>query len=131
MSRVARQSIKIVASVLQSWNIFPLSFVPSATRVCYHGLLMSHVRKGGLSDAWKTISKNSHSGSACVSLSAFGAAGDGAAHHHRPTHHADAADAAPLREKGLSATITETVMRDAQDRERLASEVLALAGRME
>ncbi len=50
---------------------------------------------------------------------------------HLVIDQSDAADAAPLREKGLSATITETVMRDAQDRERLASEVLALAGRME
>ncbi len=40
----------------------------------------------------------------------------------------DAADAAPLRESGLCATITQTVMRDALDRERLASEILALAG---
>ena len=40
----------------------------------------------------------------------------------------DAADAAHLRDTGLCATVTQTVMRDAQDRERLAGEVLALAG---
>jgi LPPG:FO 2-phospho-L-lactate transferase len=40
----------------------------------------------------------------------------------------DAADAAPLRDAGLCATVTQTVMRSGADRERLASEVLALAG---
>lgn len=40
----------------------------------------------------------------------------------------DAADAAPLRETGLCATVTQTVMRDARDREKLAREVLGLAG---
>ncbi len=40
----------------------------------------------------------------------------------------DTADAAPLRESGLCATITQTVMRNALDRERLASEILAMVG---
>ena len=40
----------------------------------------------------------------------------------------DAADAAPLRQTGLCATVTQTVMRDGADRERLAREVLALVG---
>jgi LPPG:FO 2-phospho-L-lactate transferase len=40
----------------------------------------------------------------------------------------DAADAAPLREAGLCATVTQTVMRGGADRERLASEVISLAG---
>jgi LPPG:FO 2-phospho-L-lactate transferase len=43
----------------------------------------------------------------------------------------DAADAKPLRDIGLCATVTNTVMRDGADRERLASEVLALVGGME
>jgi len=40
----------------------------------------------------------------------------------------DAADAEGLRETGLSVTVTQTVMREAEDRERLAREVLAAAG---
>ena len=40
----------------------------------------------------------------------------------------DAADAEPLRATGISVTVTQTVMRDASDRERLAREVLAAAG---
>lgn len=40
----------------------------------------------------------------------------------------DDADAADLRQTGLCATVTQTVMRDSADRERLAIEVLALAG---
>lgn len=44
---------------------------------------------------------------------------------------ADAADAEALRDIGLCATVTNTVMRDGADRERLAGEVLALTGGME
>ncbi|MBV1917724.1 MAG: 2-phospho-L-lactate transferase [Sphingomonadaceae bacterium] len=40
----------------------------------------------------------------------------------------DAADERGLREAGLCATVTQTVMREAADRERLAREVLAIAG---
>ncbi|MCB2059618.1 MAG: 2-phospho-L-lactate transferase [Novosphingobium sp.] len=40
----------------------------------------------------------------------------------------DAADAEDLRGTGLSVTVTQTVMREAEDRERLAREVLAAAG---
>lgn len=40
----------------------------------------------------------------------------------------DAADAALLRDAGLCATVTQTVMREAADREKLAQEVLALVG---
>jgi LPPG:FO 2-phospho-L-lactate transferase len=40
----------------------------------------------------------------------------------------DAADAEGLRALGLCATVTETMMRGSADRERLAREVLALAG---
>lgn len=40
----------------------------------------------------------------------------------------DAKDAEGLRDLGLSVTVTETLMRDANDRERLAREVLAAAG---
>ena len=43
----------------------------------------------------------------------------------------DAADAADLRDTGLCVTVTQTVMRDAQDRERLAGEVLAFVGGVE
>lgn len=43
----------------------------------------------------------------------------------------DAADAGALRDTGLCATVTQTVMRDGADRERLASEVLAIVGGME
>ncbi len=50
---------------------------------------------------------------------------------HLVIDEADAADAQALREAGLCATVTQTVMRDAQDRERLAREVLALAGGMD
>jgi LPPG:FO 2-phospho-L-lactate transferase len=46
---------------------------------------------------------------------------------HLVIDEADAADAQALREAGVCATVTATVMRDAQDRERLAREVLALA----
>ena len=40
---------------------------------------------------------------------------------------ADSADALPLRERGLCVTVTQTLMRDAADRERLARQVLQLA----
>lgn len=40
----------------------------------------------------------------------------------------DEADAQGLRERGLSVTVTQTVMREAEDRKRLAREVLAAAG---
>ncbi len=43
----------------------------------------------------------------------------------------DAADAEALRDTGLCATVTQTVMRSSADRERLASEVLALAGKVD
>jgi LPPG:FO 2-phospho-L-lactate transferase len=41
---------------------------------------------------------------------------------------ADEADAAPLRETGLCVTLSQTLMRDAADRKRLALEVLGLVG---
>ena len=47
---------------------------------------------------------------------------------HLVIDQADAADAALLRKSGLCATITQTVMREARDRERLASEILAIVG---
>lgn len=47
---------------------------------------------------------------------------------HLVIDEADAGDAEGLRESGLCVTVTQTVMRDAADRERLASEVIALAG---
>lgn len=47
---------------------------------------------------------------------------------HLVIDEADAVDAGPLRETGLCATVTQTVMRDGADRERLAGEVLALVG---
>jgi LPPG:FO 2-phospho-L-lactate transferase len=59
-----------------------------------------------------------------------------AAHYHALLDHlvideTDAADAGALRDTGLCATVTPTVMRDAQTRERLAREVLALAGEVD
>lgn len=50
---------------------------------------------------------------------------------HIVINQTDAADLALLREAGLCATVTQTVMSDAHDRERLAGEVLALAGGMD
>jgi LPPG:FO 2-phospho-L-lactate transferase len=47
---------------------------------------------------------------------------------HLVIDEADAADAKPLRDFGLCATVTQTVMREGADRERLAREVLALVG---
>lgn len=41
---------------------------------------------------------------------------------------ADEADVAALNARGLAVTVTRTMMRDAADKERLAREVLALAG---
>lgn len=56
------------------------------------------------------------------------------AHHygdlldHLLIDHADEADVSGLQARGLKVTVTNTMMRDAADRERLAQEVLALAG---
>jgi LPPG:FO 2-phospho-L-lactate transferase len=50
---------------------------------------------------------------------------------HLVIDEADAADAKPLRDFGLCATVTQTVMREGADRERLAREVLALVGGMD
>jgi len=56
------------------------------------------------------------------------------AHHysdlldHLLIDHADEADVSGLQARGLTVTVTKTMMREAADRERLAKEVLALAG---
>jgi len=56
------------------------------------------------------------------------------AHHysdlldHLLIDHADEADVFGLQARGLTVTVTTTMMREAADRERLAKEVLALAG---
>lgn len=42
--------------------------------------------------------------------------------------HADEADVPTLQARGLTAAVTRTLMREAADRERLAKEVLAIAG---
>jgi len=56
------------------------------------------------------------------------------AHHysdlldHLLIDHADGADVSGLQARGLKVTVTKTMMREAADRERIAQEVLAIAG---
>jgi len=50
---------------------------------------------------------------------------------HLVIDEADAADAKPLHDFGLCATVTQTVMREGADRERLAREVLVLVDGVE